>query len=155
MEVAMTDKGSTHQYAFKILPEQRLIIEVHAGLTNLEAAISIKKEEVQHELFSSEYNILSDVRALRFNLKSRDAHGLFEYVSGQPDITSNQRKVAFLTSESDQVAITTVYKMLHKKDHGRYRVFSTLEYALIWLHLDWTEEELTCELEAMGEGLNP
>jgi len=151
----MSDRSNSHQYAFKIIPEKRLILEVHAGLTNLEAAKAIKMEEVQHELFSSEYNILSDVRALRFNLKSRDAHGLFEYVSGRSDITSAQRKVAFLTSESDQVAITTVYKMLHKENHNRFRVFSTLEYAMLWLHVDWPEEYLESELQAMGECLNP
>ena len=151
----MTDKGSAHHYTFKIIPEKRLILEVHAGLTNLEASIAIKKEEVQHELFSSEYNILSDVRALRFNINQRDAHGLFEYVSGRSDITSNQRKVAFLTSESEQVAIATIYKMLHKEDHHRYHVFSTLEYALLWLGTDWSEEQIADELRILSENIRP
>jgi len=151
----MTDKGSGHHYAFKIIPEKRLILEVHAGLTNLESSIAIKKEEVQHELFSSEYNILTDVRALRFNINQRDAHGLFEYVSGRPDITSNKRKVAFLTSESEQVAIATIYKMLHKEDHHRIHVFSTLEYALLWLGTDWSEEQIADELMGLRKKLRP
>ena len=151
----MSDKGSVHHYAFKIIPEKRLILEVHAGLTNLEASIAIKKEEVQHELFSSAYNILTDVRALRFNINQRDAHGLFKYVSGRSDIISNQRKVAFLTSESEQVAITTIYKMLHKENHHRFRVFSTLEYALLWLRTDWSEKQIADELRILSENLRP
>ena len=144
---------NSHQYAYKIIPEKELILECHAGLMNMEAAKAMKNEEVQDEYFSPDYNILADLTSAKFNLQNRMAHELFEFVSSRSDIMSEKRKVAFLTNESEQVAMSTVYKMLYKEDHNRYRVFSTLEYALIWLHIDLSEGELANELQVLKESL--
>jgi len=145
----MTDKGSAHQYAYKILLGQRLILEVHAGQMNMEAIKANKEEQVQDELFSSEYNLLVDLTAAKFIVQSKGSHELFEYISSRSDIVSESRKVAFLTSESEQVAMATVYKMLHNENRNKYRIFSSLEYALIWLHVDLPEEQMRNELETL------
>jgi len=149
----MTDKVGIHQYAYKIFPEQRFILVIHAGLMNMDAIKTCKEALLQDALFSSEFNLLIDMRSAKFNVQAKDSLELFEYISSRTDLVGESRKVAFFTCESEQVAMATVYKMLYKENHQKYRVFSALEDAMLWLHVNLMEDELMNELELLKEHL--
>lgn len=129
------------QCNYRIYPEHRLMIECYSGKIEAEIGKRLKHAEIKDTDFSADYDLLVDLTAATFDMNSREVYTFFEFIAGLSELKSDQKRVAILTRQSDQVAISTIYKMLHGEHQHRYRIFSTLEYALLWLHIDLSQQE--------------
>jgi hypothetical protein len=130
---------------FKILPDNKLIIEKYSGTFLISEYERMKNDEFEHPDFNPDYDVLADLR-----------EGYFESIDVAPDKTvisvtdflkSNKvnigkRRCAFLAINPDQVVSSIFYENFIKGLPIVSKSFSTVLAALDWLAIQKKEEIL-------------
>ncbi len=122
--------------SFKILPENKLIIEKYLGTFFIHEYERMKKEEFAHPDFNVNYNVLADVRQASFGIKvntpDKKMELVTEYLQTHKD-KIGKRKCAFLAENPEQV-VNSIFFSEYVKDLPIYvKTFSTVNAALQWL----------------------
>ncbi len=131
---------------YKFVEEFNLIVEKHIGAVDL--SILIKSMEIlsSKREFSVHANYLIDLRATQFNMDIDRVKQFVKFVEEKfPEALKN--RIALIADESDQVAMATLFKMLQSENSQNIHVFSTLEYALLWLNIEAKEDQMEKMIE--------
>lgn len=121
---------------YKILDKENLIIEYFSGILTIETLIKFKKNLINDSNFSINYNYLLYFKNVTFKM---DVEDISEYVafSNKYLTASKSRKLAMVTDNPNQVALSTLFKIQNSKhDLQKIEIFSTTKNALHWLELD-------------------
>lgn len=120
---------------YMILPEFRLILECCKGNPSVDDAIYMKKTELSDDLYNPGYNIIVDLQELETLPDSSVMESATTFYNFLKDLDI-ESKVAFLTTEPNQVVISLILKDLNDS-YGtmKIEVFSTVEAASRFLDL--------------------
>jgi hypothetical protein len=132
--------NNTYNIKYRCLEDHGIIVEKHIGLIDLDKLKQFMFKKKHDPKFSSDLHYLIDIRETQFSRSIEKVRDFIDFISYNHSEILNQR-IAFLTSESEQVAMTTVFQMLYKGNRQRVRIFSTIELALLWLNVDMNETE--------------
>lgn len=126
----MDTNGGVLHSCYRVLPNEELIIEVFVREITTETLMNHKKRQIQDELFSPEFDMLSDIRncELKFGLAELDEYA--KTIATRGDI-AGCRNLAILTNSAVQVAYASLFgKTQEKRASQKVEVFSTLNSAL-------------------------
>jgi uncharacterized protein Yka (UPF0111/DUF47 family) len=118
---------------YAILPELGLILECCKGLTMVEDAVSMKKDEIANNLYNPAYNIIVDIQEFETSLDATMSQSISDFFSFLKEVEIRSR-IAFLTTKPHQVVFSEIMKGLYK-NHSKIEieVFSTAEAAIRFL----------------------
>jgi hypothetical protein len=118
---------------YAIMPELGLILECCKGLTSVEDAIRMKKDEMANTLYNSAFNIIVDIQDFETNLDATMPESISDFFDFLKGIDLSSR-VAFLTIKPHQVVFSEILKGYYK-DFSKIEIeiFSTPEAAVRFL----------------------
>jgi len=127
-------EGENSNYSYKIIKEKQLVIQCHRGLLNLLNAVKLKQEIYHAPQFEHGYKFLIDIRDSDFYSNQVE---LTEYSNFIMKNTVNKphTRTAILTNNPSQVARSLLIIIPLKEKKMAYKLFSTLEAAVVWLGL--------------------
>ena len=117
------------------------MVEKHSGIIRLDILIKSVEALSTMDEFSNKANFLIDLRTSKFSKNIGKVKDFVIYMEENFPVLLNN-KIALLTEESDQVAMATLFKMLQPRVSKNIHVFSTLDYATLWLNIEIPRYEL-------------
>ncbi len=132
---------------FAFLNEYNLIVEKHTGVIQLEVLVKFMNELSLKDEFSSKANFLIDLRPSKVSVDIEKVKEFNVFIR-ENFSSSLENKIAFIADESEQVAVATLFKILQPGVARNIHVFSTLEYALLWLNVDLKEQEMEAKINS-------
>jgi hypothetical protein len=117
---------------YKVIPECKLIVEYFEGQIGLNELIDFQLRQMEDKSCNPGYNDLTDLRNSEFIVQKNDVKKYADFVK-QTEIKQGNRKVAIITENPGQTAITMLYSSYTKQLPLNNKVFSTLEAALKWI----------------------
>jgi len=135
------------KYHYRILHEEKLIVEYYSGEIVLENLIEFKKMLLTDPEYNPHYNLLADLRDATFLLTEYEIKGYLDYA--KPVLyLFKKRKSAYLTHTPNQVVFVT---FIDYYSEGflpiETKIFSTSNAAISWLkHSICTSDVLENEL---------
>ncbi len=133
--------GEGYVVCYKYLKEYNLMVEKHSGIIRLDILIKSVEALSTMDEFSNKANFLIDLRTSKFSKNIGKVKDFVIYMEENFPVLLNN-KIALLTEESDQVAMATLFKMLQPRVSKNIHVFSTLDYATLWLNIEIPRYEL-------------
>jgi len=131
--------------SFKILPENKLIIEKYSGTFLITEYERMKQEEFSNLDFNSNFDVLADLRETCFELKTVSPNETIKSVTDYLQTNKDKigkRKCAFLAINPDQVVSSIFYSIFVKELPIISKSFNTVDAALEWLGVKNKEEIL-------------
>jgi len=128
-------------YRYSILNNIGLIIQYHENNLTLNGIKRLKSEIIEDKHYNPEYVFLVDVRRAKIKMTGDE---LFEYGIWTKEIMKLKglMRLAILTNDPEQVAVSTIYTLNEKMLPLKHQVFSTLDAALDWLHVDISNQNV-------------
>lgn len=120
---------------YRILKDNKLIIEHYSGFFELIDSFYIKKIEISDPEYNPNFNMIIDFRKAKISVNSKDVNSYIDFFKSQPKMHGN-RKTAFLIDSPKEAAITTLYSNHVSTLSYIGKVFSTIEAAVKWLRID-------------------
>lgn len=118
---------------YHILKEQKLILEIRAGVATYDALIAFKKKQIQLPDFDASYNMLVDVTGLKADLLIDDIGRYTQFIKQSYPEAVMHSKVASIVGDMSQ----TIYSVELIKNKLNFtndmELFKTLSAALNWL----------------------
>lgn len=96
-----------------IIPKDKLIIEYFNGKVSLEDVIILQKELAENPNYDPNYNVIDDLRDAQFDLIKEQVIGYVDYITNNKK-TIGKRNTAFVTTNPDQVVISSLFESLKK-----------------------------------------
>ncbi len=139
--------GENYIIQYKFVNDFNLIVEKHIGYVQLDVLKDSIKLLSSKKEFSINANYLIDLRESGFSM---NIDKVKEFVNFLDENYSGalENRIAMIADESDQVAMATLFKMLQPRTSRNVHVFSTLEYALLWLNVDLEERRMEQIIES-------
>lgn len=114
--------------AYKILYDKNLIVEYYNGIINAEDLIFLKnviRNEPDYNLYS---NTILDFRDCDLQIDYKGITKIIDFFKSK-HVVNGSRKIAYLTSKPNQVAIATMYSQLAKESELGFNpnIFTTIE----------------------------
>jgi hypothetical protein len=141
MKKVWDSMSNTYNIKYRCLEDYGIIVEKHSGLIDVDKLKQFMFKKKSDPKFSSDFHYLIDIRKTQFTRSVEKVRDFIDFMANDHSEILNQQ-IAFLTSESEQVAMSTVFQMLYKGNRQRVRIFSTLEHALLWLNVDMDYNEV-------------
>lgn len=145
--------------AYKILPEQKLIVEFYEGNLTLESAIEYKLKMAQDPAFSLSYSMFSDMRNCNMELIGADFEQYVSFIDHNRQVRLDKGKQVSLFDSSDNLIMMSAFRGKYAFDGENQGMFITVDEALCWLNrrelkplLESTIEELSGQLKPYGIG---
>jgi hypothetical protein len=130
---------------YLILPDNRLILECCKGKAQVEDAIRMKSEEMADPMFNKDYNIIVDFREFETTIERKVYDSISEFFNFLKN-TELKSKIAFLTTEPNQVVISLMLKGMSNESFSlEIKVFSTVEAAIRFVGLTIDKMDLINE----------
>jgi hypothetical protein len=126
---------------YVILEKFNLIIQFFQGEIILSDLKKIKRNLFQDKFYNQDYKILADFRLSNINLSIEDVEEYGKWI-GTKLKSSSSSSYAILTSTPEQVALSSIFISNENLKKDNYRVFSTMESSLNYLHLDTSNIEI-------------
>jgi hypothetical protein len=118
---------------YLILPELGLILECCKGMTSVEDAVMMKKDELEDRLYNPAYNIIVDIQGFETSLDATMPEQIsvfFNFLAG----VEIKSRIALLTTKPHQVVFSEILKGLFRKESkAEIEIFSTVEAAIKFL----------------------
>ncbi len=137
-------------FNYEILKEEKLIIEAFGGTMTLDFMKQYKAGEVNHTDFTTEMNVLSDVRSLSFDGTTQEIEDYLNFTIESGNIIG-KRKSAILYSNPSQHAYAFIYKKINKSQPIHIEVFNDIEKALFWLNQEINSNEVETKLKKLKQ----
>ena len=129
-------------YSYKILQNQKLILEYVCGEITWREVIELKKRLTQDINYDPTFHIIDDIRDLKINYTSeKEIQEFIEFANSQPAFLG-ARKSAVLTKTPNQVANSEILIYLNKDLPINFRTFSALSAATKWIGLGATDMQI-------------
>lgn len=135
------------KYHYRILHEEKLIVEYYSGDIVLENLIEFKKILLTDPEYNPQYNLLIDLRDATFLLTEYEIKKYLEYA--KPVLyLFKKRKSAYLTHTPNQVVFVTFIEYYSEGFLPiEVKIFSTTNAAISWLkHSIYNSDVLENEL---------
>lgn len=121
------------KYHYRILHEEKLIVEYYSGEIILENLIAYKKILLADPEYSPQYNLLVDLRDATFLLTEYEIKKYLEYTK-PVHYLFKKRKSAYLTHTPNQVVFVTFIDYYSEVFLPiEVKIFSTTNVAISWL----------------------
>ena len=135
---------------YKIVSKQNLVIQCHAGVLELNNYIHFASNLHNDSLYSPNLNHLINIKNVLIKASIDD---LKEYVSFSENNFKKPRtrRIAIVTETPNQVALSTLFKMLQKNMSQEVEIFSTIEKAIDWLQVDSNHADIKIILDKLQE----
>lgn len=118
---------------YVILPQNKLIIECYNGVLNLQNISLHKMELVKDSTFSSNYDLISDVRDALIDVTLNDVS---QYIESMKQMgTLGQRRTATLVDTANQKAYALAFNKLKSTFPQAHNFSSNLDDLLEWLEI--------------------
>jgi hypothetical protein len=123
---------------FKILSEEKLIIEYFSGPVSWLDLVEMKRQEVAEPNYNPNYNVITDIREAVLNLDD------LEHITHYIDFLKNNkkslgtRKTAILTDNSDQVIHSELLRVMKNDLPMEVRTVGTYKAVFEWISLNPT-----------------
>jgi hypothetical protein len=118
---------------YSIIPELGLILECCKGLTSVEDAVRMKKDEIANNLYNPAYNIIVDIQDFETSLDATMPESISDFFSFLKEVEITSR-IAFLTTKPHQVVFSEILKGLYKNfSNIEIEIFSTSEASVRFL----------------------
>lgn len=127
-----------NDYNFFILKENHLLIECHQGITNLFDIKRTTANIIYDSNFKYAKSYILDFRNATLEMNANEIEECGNFISNKIYL-SGLKKIAFLTSQPDQVFKTTLLTLNKNFNNIELQIFSTIECALLWLRIDKTQ----------------
>lgn len=124
-----------------ILRNDHLIIESHKGITDLRDIKHVTTSIIKEPEFNYAYRYILDFRDAKLEMNTSEIEECGNLLSSKFLLTG-LKKIAFLTSNPDQVFKTTLLTLNKNFKEIELRIFSTLDCALDWLEIDKNHNNL-------------
>jgi len=121
---------------YRILPELSLIIEYLGGKVDGDDAINLKIIEKKDPNYNPNYNCLVDFRDTDIYMNDEGMISMskfIEFFKGEKVVLS-KRKSALLTSEPQQVVLSTLLKEFSVELPAYFDIFSTLQSSMVFIN---------------------
>jgi hypothetical protein len=121
---------------YSILPELSLIIEYLSGKVDGDDAINLKKIEKNDPKYNANYNCLVDFRDTEVYMNNEGKISMskfIEFFKGEKELLS-KRKSALLTSEPQQVVLSSLLKDFSIELPMYFEIFSTLQSSVAYIN---------------------
>jgi hypothetical protein len=121
---------------YSILPELSLIIEYLSGKVDGDDAINLKKIEKNDPKYNANYNCLVDFRDTEVYMNNEGKISMskfIEFFKGEKELLS-KRKSALLTSEPQQVVLSSLLKDFSIELPMYFEIFSTLHSSVAYIN---------------------
>lgn len=119
--------------AYKILPNENLVLEFHRGTLEASAYIEFKKILLEDPLFKPNLNHFINFKNVIFETPPEELKTFVGYIKNNVQALG-KRKLAFVTDTPNQVVTTTMYQIMLQNSTLISEIFSTNETALHWLN---------------------
>lgn len=119
--------------AYRILPNENLVIEYHKGILEAITYIEFKKKLLKDPLFKPNLNHFIHFKNVVFNTPQSELNTFVGYIKNNVKALG-ERKLAFVTDTPNQVVTTTMYQIMLQNSTLISEIFSTNETALHWLN---------------------
>jgi hypothetical protein len=123
--------------SYKIIPELKLIIEVFGGKINMFDAIELKKQEVQDKDYNPNFNFIVSINDVES--ETNFEYDFSQYIKAikEDNKIIGIRKSAMITKNPQQVVGGTLYELAVREFPMNFKIVSTIEAALDWIHLSY------------------
>lgn len=136
-------------YRYIILEEINLIIQVYQGDVTLSGLKNMKRNLFQDKYYNSEYKVLTDARLSNNSLTIKEVEEYGTW-TGEQLKSGSFNLNAILTSTPQQVVQSSIFSLNENLKKYNYKVFSTLEGSLNYLHIDFSNiETIKIEINKM------
>ncbi|MEE4198520.1 MAG: hypothetical protein V2I54_12815 [Bacteroidales bacterium] len=135
--------------SYKILKKEGVIIEYHSGDIDIEDLISSKKIISSDNEYSSDYDVVSDVRDTNIILSPEDVDKYVIFFKKYA-VLQGSRKLAFITRKPQHLVFTTLFSDGIKDTPINTEIFSTLKAVVNWVDSSYLNEKV---LKGIIEGL--
>lgn len=112
-----------------ILPQEKLIIEYFSGMVSLKDVIAQKEKLIRNPNYNPGYNLIDDLRDAQFELIKEQVKGYVDYVFNNKK-NIGKRNTAFVTSNPDQVVVSTLFESAKGELPINTMIVSTISTAL-------------------------
>lgn len=109
--------------AYKILPHKKLNIEYYRGELNIDDLIYFKKIVRQDPNYNFYWNTILDLRDCKLMIKSPEIKKFVDFMKDDYN-TSKPRNLAFLSSSSNEVALSVLYTLIVKSSGINFNTFN-------------------------------
>ena len=126
---------------YKILKENHLIVEYHAGNLDANSFIAFKKSITLDPLFLPSLNYFVYLKKVTFSTNLDDIDTYANFLTDNYNVYGN-RRVALITDTPNQVVPATIFKIMQQNKSQSVEVFSTNETVLEWLNNKLDKDEI-------------
>ena len=126
--------------SYKIISEEKLIIESFCGKITLEELKFHKEKLLIDEAYDSKFRILADLVRASFVFSKQYLDDYVKFIISTDKII-DFRQVAVLTNTPEQVSVTTMYDLRKNNLPMNLKIVSTTEAAVEWLGLPFSNIE--------------
>jgi len=128
------------KYEFLILSELGTVVFRSRGKIDLMKLIRrMELLKVEND-FQEDFNFFIDLRNVEYQKNSESVKLFAEYIQSN-FASSLKRRIAFITSTLDQIAMASMFKMYQENNLKNIRVFCDIEDAIIWVNESIDEGE--------------
>lgn len=132
-------------------PEANLIICVHTGMVSDDKFLSYYKAMIESDSFSTEMNLLVDLRQTDSSSRSGDVlRKLANYMKLRLADTGTYPKVAVIAPKDVSFGLARMYEFFADSIPWDFVVFRSVDAALAWLRVS---DDLLDDLEKNGASL--
>lgn len=143
--------------AYKILPEEKLIVEVYEGNLTLDSAIQYKLKMAKDPMFKLSYSMFSDMRNCEMAFNGSDFDRYIAFIEQNKQVQLDKGKQVGLFSSASYLMMMSAFREKYAFDGENQGMFITMNEALCWLNrrelkplLETTFKELSNRLEPYG-----
>jgi hypothetical protein len=122
-------------FGYKILNEQRLLIQYYRGIVNLNISIRSRTIIMKDTCFDPSFHSIVDFRDAFLEFEESDAEKFTGFLKKENDLHKD-KKTAYLSRTPDQVVLLSLYSSFTERMKLKNNFFSTLKSLLSWLVYD-------------------
>ena len=120
---------------YKILKENKLIIEHHSGNLDVGSFINFKTILSTDPSFSPNFDSIIDLKGVTFETSEDDLKKYADFLT-KSNKYKGSRKIAVITNTPNQVVSSILFKQMFSNPSQYIEIFSTTNSAIKWLHIE-------------------
>ncbi len=122
-------------YKYLIIKKVGLVIQFHQNELTYNGIKKLKLDIINDKDFNPNFGFLIDIRKAKITMTAEELEDYGDFVADNLKLEELKR-LAILTEHPGQVAMSMIYSLNERLKPLQYRIFSTLDGAIHWLHID-------------------
>ncbi len=122
-------------YKYLIIKKVGLMIQFHQNELTYNGIKKLKLDIINDKDFNPNFGFLIDIRKAKITMTEEELEDYGNFVANNLKLEGLKR-IAVLTEQPEQVVKTMIFKLNKRIKPLQYEIFSTLDGAIHWLHID-------------------